>query len=296
MRSSRILRGASLAAIFALAALASLPNVGCGATGSKRFAFEARVAGAARTDGSASGPLTFVNETGWTVTLTKASVTLGPVYLNVIAPLRPTAFNRLEAIRLAHAAGESHLEGGRVVGEVLGQVTFDALSPAEVPMAPPGTILEEEVRTLDLWFYPPPGVAPETVKTDTVALDVAGEATKGTDDVRFRGALVLDDAWLPNAQAGQTGAQTITSVRQVRGIPADFTPTEGGHLTLRFDVRACFRGADFSNLAANPRDPDGTRILVQAKSGKVTTDQVMTNLYQGMRASTGTYAAQWFPK
>jgi hypothetical protein len=295
MRFARLFRGASLVAIFALAALASVPNVGCGATGSKRFAFEARVAGAPRADGKASGPLTFDNATGWTITLTKANVTLGPVYLNVIAPLR-TASNGLPLLKRAYASGESHLDPGRVVGEVLGQVTFDALSPTEVSITPPGTIVDEEVRTLDLWFYPPPGVAPETVKIGTVALDVAGEATKGTDDVRFRGSLVFDDAWLPNAQAGQTGVETITSLRQVRGIPADFVPTEGGHLTLRLDVRACFRGADFSNLSANPQDADGTRILVQSKSGTTTTDQVMTNLYQGLHASTGTYAAQWVPK
>lgn len=258
----------------ALAVLASLPSVGCGATGGKRFSFEARAAGAPRSDGATSGPLTFDNETGWSITLRRANVTLGPVYLNVIAPLQTE-------------------EAGRVVGEVLGQVPFDALSSNEVPFPTRGTITDDEVRTVDLWFYPRPGVAPETTKIDTVALDVAGEATKGADDVRFRGMLVLDDTWLPAAQPGEPGGQTILGVRKVRGIPADFHPTEGGHLTLRFDVRACFRGADFASLATNPEDPDGTKILVQSKSGNVLTDQVMTNLYEGVRAQTGTYSVTW---
>lgn len=264
----RLLR--ALALVTTVAALAS-----CGATGNKRFAFEARAAGATRTDGATSGPLTFDNETGWSITLRRANVTLGPAYLNVIAPR------------------ESHLEPGRVVGEVLGQVAFDALSPSEVPFPTRGTITDDEVRTLDLWFYPRAGVAPETNDIDTVALDVAGEATKGADDVRFRGQLVLDDTWLPAAQPGEPGGQTILSVRQVRGIPAAFLPTEGGHLTLRFDVRACFRGADFASLAQNPEDPDGTKILVQSRSGASLTDQVMTNVYEGVRAQTGTYSVTW---
>lgn len=265
-------RRRALGVVFALASVAAF---GCGATGNKRFAFEARAAGAPRADGAASGAFTFDNETGWSITLRRANVTLGPVYLNVIAPR------------------ESRLESGRVVGEVLGQIAFDALSPTEVPFPTRGTITDDEVRTVDLWFYPRAGVAPETTKIDTVALDVAGEATKGADDVRFRGTLVLDDAWLPAVQPGEPGGQTILTVRQVRGIPADFIPTEGGHLTLRFDVKACFRGADFASLAQNPEDPDGTKILVQSKSGKYLTDQVMTNLYEGMRAQNGTYSVTW---
>ncbi|CAN5199402.1 hypothetical protein BH09MYX1_BH09MYX1_64140 [soil metagenome] len=290
--SFRFARGASLGVLFVVCSISTLPSVGCGATGSKRFAFEARAAGALRTDGATVGPLSFVNENGWTITLQKANVTLGPVYLNVIAPLRTAGFSGLSFVKTAHAAGDSHLDAGRVVGEVLGQVSFDALSQAEVPFATRGTITEEEVRTLDVWFYPAPGIAPETTKIATVALDVVGDAVKGADHVAFRGNLVLDDAWLPNAQPGARGGQTILGVRQVRGIPADFYPTEGGHLTMRFDVRACFRAAEFSNLSGSLSDPDGTKILVQAKSGTTTTDQVMTNLYQGVRA-TKTYSVAW---
>jgi hypothetical protein len=279
--------------VFGVAAVITPPLAGCGATGNQRFPFTAQAAGAPRDDGQTAGPLTFTNETGWTITLTKADVTLGPVYLNVIAPLREASLGA-SWVKTAHAHGDSHLDSGRVVGEALGQVTFDALSPLAVKFPVSGTVESEQVRTLDVWFYPAPGVAPETTKIDTVALAVAGEAVRGADDVRFRGALVLDDAWLSNAQAGQNGVTTITSIRQVRGVPVAVLPTSGGTLTLRFDVKRCFRGADFSNLAANPTDPDGTKILVQSKSGKYTTDQVMTNVYQGVRA-TATYAVTWTP-
>jgi hypothetical protein len=277
---------------FALA----LARAGCsGNTGSKRFDFDAQIGGAASAPG---GPLTFTNETGWTITLTKAKVTLGPVYLNVVPPLRDETQSVLDPlidlfVRRAWAAGEGHLGEGRVVGEVLGQVTFDALSPALVAFPVQGSLAQEEIRTTEVWFYPKPGVSPDATKIDTVALDVAGEAARAESRVRFRGALILNDAWQPDQPAGTRGAQSIAQIRKVRGIPSTFFPAEGGHLEIRVDVAHLFRGADFSNLDANPADRDGTKLLVQSKAGKFTTDQVMTNLYQGLRAVDGTYAVRW---
>ncbi|MFO0742408.1 MAG: hypothetical protein U0270_41425 [Labilithrix sp.] len=294
-------------------AFGPLVELGCaGETGSKRFSFEARAGGALREDGG--GPLTFSNQRGWTIKLTKADVTIGPLYLNVVPPLRddtqglaPSLLRRdgitrgsdarwafLDLFeRRAWAYGEGHLESGRIVGEVLGQLRFSALSPELVSFPVTGSITQEEIRTAEVWFYPDPGVSPDTTKIDTVALDVVGEATKGSDTVRFRGALTLNDAWQPDAPAGSRSTVPITDLRKVRGIPAPMVPSEGGHLELRFDVTRLFRGADFSNLESNPADKDGTKVLVQAKTGKVTTDQVMTNLYQGLRASTGTYDIRW---
>lgn len=272
-------------------------NAGCaGGTGSARFEFDARISGPADAP-STGGPLVFTNEKGFAVTLTRATVTLGPVYLNVIAPLRGDTLGFSDLFEgTAFAAGEDHLGEGRVVGEVLGQVTFDALSSRWVSFPVRGTIVDETVRTTDLWFYPEPGVSPDTTKIDTVALDVAGSAEKDGVRVPFRGKLVLDDAWLPDATSGQRAKQSIAQIRKVRGISSAFRPTEGGSLEIRFDVRRPFRGADFSNLAANPTDKDGTKVLVQAKTGKVTTDQVMTNLYQGLRDATGTYSIAWRPR
>lgn len=282
----------AIVATLATTALAPLASAGCaGGTGSKRFSFEARAGGVEREGG---GPFTFTNQTGWTITLTKANVTIGPVYLNVVPPLRDDTQSFLDLfIKTAWAHGEGHLSEGRVVGEVLGQLRFDALSPELVPFPVLGSLTQEEVRTAEVWFYPEPGVAAEKTKIDTVAFDVAGEATKGGATIRFRGALKLDDAWQPDVPAGARATTPITDLRKVRGIPATFFPSEGGHLELRFDVTRLFRGADFSNLTANPSDKDGAKTLVQAKTGEVTTDQVMTNLYQGLRSSSGTYAIRW---
>jgi hypothetical protein len=288
-------RPVALAFVVTLAGAALAPSLeaGCAvATGSKRFAFEARAGGMER-EGS-SGPFTFTNETGWSITLTKADVTVGPIYLNVVPPLRDSTQSLLGLFeRTAWAHGEGHLGSGRIVGEVLGQLRFSALSSELVSFPVLGSITQEEVRTAEVWFYPEPGVPADTTRIDTVAFDVAGEATREGTTIRFRGALKLDDAWQPDVPAGSRSAAPITDIRKVRGIQATFFPTEGGHLELRFDVTRLFRGADFSNLASNPSDKDGTKVLVQAKTGKVTTDQVMTNLYQGLREATATYSVRW---
>ncbi|HEY0465228.1 MAG TPA: hypothetical protein VGC79_13505, partial [Polyangiaceae bacterium] len=164
-----MMRNAALA--FALLVLGEFAlAVGCaGGTGSRRFSFEARIAG---TGPATTGDHTFTNEKGWVVSLSRANVTLGPVYLNVIPPLTDSSANIFGYfIRSAWAHGEGHLDAGRVVGEVLAQVSFDALSSELVSFPERGDIAQEDVRTTDIWFYPEPGVAADTTKIDTIALD-----------------------------------------------------------------------------------------------------------------------------
>jgi hypothetical protein len=265
---------------------------GCaGGTGSQRFSFEARIAG---TGPATSDAHTFTNEKGWVISLSRAHVTLGPVYLNVIPPLTDSSASIFDLfVRSAWAHGEGHLDAGRMVGEVLSQVSFDALSSALVSFPKRGSITQEEVRTAEIWFYPELGVPADSTKIDTVALDVAGTATRSDESVRFRGKLVLNDDWIADQTDGERGNQSITGIRQVRGVPASFFPVEGGELQIRLDIARLFRGADFSSLKANPTDADGTKALVQKQTSTLNRDQVMTNLYQGLRETSATYSVRW---
>jgi hypothetical protein len=277
----------ALFAAFGLASTLVTCSACTGGTGSKRFAFEARVRGTAP---PASGSYQFVNEKGWSITLSRAMVTLGPVYLNVIPPLRGASASLWDyVIRPAWAAGESHLGAGRVVGEVLSQVSFDALSSSFVDFPTTGTITQEEIRTAEIWFYPEPGTPADAAKLDTVALDLAGSAERAGTVVRFRGQLKLDDTWIANQSAGSRGNQSLIDIRQVRGIPASFFPTEGGELQIEVDVKPLLRGADFASLAGDKSDADGTKLLLPGKAG----DQVMTNLYQGLHEVEHTYSVRW---
>ncbi|HEX2669929.1 MAG TPA: hypothetical protein VHM25_03600, partial [Polyangiaceae bacterium] len=122
VRRSALMLGGLLFGV-ALAAACS------GGTGGQRFAFEARVAG---TGAATAASHTFTNEKGWLVTLQRATVTLGPVYLNVIVPLSDSSTSLMSHFVRSAWAQSSHLGPGRVVGEVLSQVTFDALSTERV--------------------------------------------------------------------------------------------------------------------------------------------------------------------
>ena len=269
--------------------LAGLLLFACaGGTGSKRFAFEARVRGTAPNTGAA---YTFQNESGWFIRLDRAEVTLGPVYLNVIPPLQDAKTSSILDLLVhpAWAHGESHLNSGRVVGEVLSQVSFDALSSAPVVFPALGTMAQEEVRTADVWFYPEPATSPDATRLDTVALDIAGVAERGERVVPFRGLLKLDDSWIANQTASMRGNTSLIAIRQVRGIPASFFPDEGGALEITFDVKRLLRGADFANIESNKSDATGVKLLIPGKAG----DQVMTNLYQGLHQTEGTYRVRW---
>lgn len=278
---------AARTAVF-LAAL-GLGGACAGSAGGERYAFDAYVAGAAR---EAAATLTFTNEKGWQTTLSKCTVTVGPVYLNTAQPLngQQTWLERF-FLPYAHAQGASDLENGRIVGQVLAQLSFDALSPGLVRLGT-GEIARETVRTAEIGFYPPPGIAVDQAKIDQAAADVAGVATKQGTTVRFRGRLVLDDAWLPDPRPGAPGAASVLTLRLVRGVPAGFTPSRGGALELRLDPTVLLAGADFSALDGAPADPDGTKVLVQSKAGPVTTDQVMRNLFAGLR-SVDAWSVRW---
>jgi len=273
---------------FLLLAFAFAVTASCaGGTGSERFHFEARVRG---TTSKAGEAYRFENESGWLIRLDRAQVTLGPVYLNVIPPLRDSSASIWDfLVKPAWAHGESHLGSGRVVGEVLAQVSFDALSSESVAFPALGTLTQEEVRTADVCFYPEPRTSVDAKKLDTVALDIAGRASRGSEVIAFRGLLKLDDSWIANQTASTRGNTSLAAIRQVRGIPASFLPSQGGALDITFDVKRLLRGADFSNLQANKSDGEGVKILVPGKAG----DQVMTNLYQGLHETDGTYAVRW---
>ena len=119
---------------------------------------------------------------------------------------------------------------------------------------------------------------------------MAGEASREGVAYAFAGQLVLDADWIAEQPPGTRGSSSLVDIRQVRGIAAGFFPEEGGHLELRLDITRVLRGANFDSLADNPPDASGVRQLIQAPEAR---DQVMSNLYQGLREASGTYSVSW---
>lgn len=250
-------------------------------TSGDRFQFDAQAAGPADADG---GALVFTNDRGFAVTLSRATLTLGPLYLDS-APsedaLPHSWWRRLTplAVRAAHAHGDDE---GQLVGEVASQVTVELTRGAPVSFASRGTTVDQPVSSLRLGFAPPSTASP--------TLLVEGRA-RGADgiDVGFRGALVLDDSWRREAQA-----RGIADPRVVTGLDARMRPTRGGALLLRIDPRALLAGCDFGQLGANPVDPtDPTRRLLAQPTAEAGPDQVMGALFDNLRARTGVYDARW---
>jgi len=258
-----------------------------GTTGNERLAFTAE-AGAVAMDAQPNGA--FVNDFGWSIRLTSARMRLGPVYLNTVAPLRASRGFRL--VREARA-DEAHLGGGLVVGEVLGDLEIDLLDPALRPFPVRGQITGDAVRTAEIRFWPGAGIDPATPSADPV-FEATGEASLDGETIAFEGRLFLDETWLPNAQPGDRNFLTLTDIRQVRGIPAEFVATEGGALEVRVDPRRLFATANFAQIRENPTVPGkpGVRLLTQASGTSGTTDQVMRSLYDAIR-SVRTYDVRW---
>lgn len=250
-------------------------------TGGERFSFDARAAGPADADG---GTLRFTDDRGFDVALSRATLTLGPVYLDAAAPdgdePRSTWWRALGplAVRAAHAHGADE---GQIVGEVLSTVTVELTRGQPVDFAARGTSLDARVRALRLRYDAAP------------TLLVEGRA-RGPGDVElgFRGALALDDAWLGAAQA-----RRIPDVRAVTGVHAELRPTRGGSLLVRIDPRALLEGCDFASLSTSPVDPtDPTRRLLVQPTATAPADQVMTRLFDNLRRHDGVYDARWLAR
>lgn len=268
----------------ALLATATAVTACLGTTGNERLAFTAEA-------GAVDAPnATFINDFGWSIRLTTARMRLGPVYLNTVAPLRASRGFRL--IREAHA-DEAHLGGGLIVGEVLGDLEIDLLDPVLRPFPAPGQVTGDAVRTAEIRFWPGAGIDPATPSTEPV-FETAGEASLDGETIAFEGRLFLDETWLPNAQPGDRNFLTLSDIRQVRGIPADFVATEGGALEVRVDPRRLFATANFAQIRSNPTMPSkpDVRMLTQASGSSGTTDQVMRSVYDAVR-SVRTYDVRW---
>lgn len=254
-------------------------------TGDERVSFDAVAAGPLDADG---GALTVVDARGASITLTRASLTLGPLYLDADASEHAGLWRRLSplGVRRAHA---HEVGSARVVAEVLSQVTVDLLSGSPVTFPSRGSGTSERASALRLLFAPPPGAADAPPPTLVVEGRARGDDPAGGPfDGRFRGALTLDAGWL----AARPDLHDLTELRTV-SVRAPVLPEEGGLLSLRVDPRALFAGVDPSTIAREPADPadPGLRLLGPPRAG-ADAGQATRRLFENLR-SPSSYAASW---
>jgi hypothetical protein len=258
-----------LRAIFGL--LTCLAASSCvGTTGGDLFTFDAAAAGPA--DADPSRPFTFVTGLSYEVTLTRAKVHIGAVYLN-------------RAVPVSGAQATNCILPGIYIAEVTRGLDVDALSPALQPFPQKGEALQDHGVVGEVWLT---GGDVNALDDPTVILDVAGTAEKGGAAYPFEGTLTIgQNRAVPTNDPSQPGANPICKQRIVSPIPTSITPRAGGSLLVRVDPRGLFSNVDFSALEQTQSSPPLYRFVDE------TVGQPNVNLYRGLQATQGTYELFW---
>lgn len=261
------MRRSATRALLAAASIAAACN---GSTGGEITELEAFAAGPeAREPGS---PYVFETDRGFTVTLTRAIVHVGALYLN-------------EAVPTSVSSDTSCYLAGQYVAEVAGGLAVDALDPVLQPFVVPGFATTTRARTGELWLS---GGELEADNDPTVILDIAGEAERAGEVFPFEAQLTIGDNRRQSADdPAQPGARPICKQRVVTPLQLDITPTIGGRLVLRIDPAGWFSNVEFDRLEQVADDPPRYRFRDDSE------DQPSRNLFQGLRASAGVYEISW---
>jgi hypothetical protein len=251
-------------------AFTAVALTGCvGTTGGDEFSFQAF----ARGPEGVTVPYTFENGKGYSVSLERARVHVGAVYLNRSVP---TSVSASTSCTLA----------GIYSAEVPGALEVDALSDALQPFSVPGEATSDRSLTGEVWLT---GGDINDPIDDTVILDVAGTASRDGQSHPFEGRLTIGENRLQPTPPAEPGLKPICKERIVSPIPVDVTPARGSHLTLAIEPAKMFANVDFSLLEPND---DGTLVF---DDDPATATPASTNLYIGLRASSGVYSFSFEP-
>jgi hypothetical protein len=238
-----------------------------GSTGSDLITFQAFAAGPA----DANGELSFSTERGYRVTLTRAVLHVGAIYLNAVRPI-------------AVARPTSCVLPGTYVAEITYGLDVDLLSPALQAFPVEGEGIVDDAVTGEIWLT---GGDVNAADDSTVILDAEGVAARPGEDIPFEAkltigknrAIVAPDPALP-------GSNPMCQQRIVSPIPIGIRTKKGGTLLLRIDPRPMFRSVEFRDL---PSSAAPERRRFEDKS----TGQPSVNLYNGLRANSGVYSFEW---
>jgi hypothetical protein len=269
------MRSKGTAALFVVGALATA----CiGTTGSELVTFEAFASGPqdvpADTREGQRG-LSFVNGRGWSITLTRAKLHIGALYLNRSVPV----------------SGGQEREcflPGVYVAQVLEGVDIDALSPSPQRFPELGSGTADLAVTGEVWLT---RGRIDALDDRTVIADVAGSATRGAESMRFEGTITIgkNRSRTDGTDPARPGANPLCAERIVTQIPTSIRPTNGGKLFLRVDPRNWFDNVELGELA--PVSPTSDLHIIPDDSS----NQPATNLYGGLRFARDTYRFEWLP-
>jgi hypothetical protein len=255
--------------VWAIAVVAAA-SLGCvGTTGGDLFTFDAAAAGPADAPG---GAFAFTSPRGFEVTLERAKLHVGAVYLN-------------DAVPTSGAQATNCILPGVYVAEVTHQLEVDLLNPTSQPFPGKGEALGQPALAAEVWLMHGDVNQPDS---GAVILDVAGTAERDGEQYPFEGSLTIGRNRLPPViDPSMPSAHPICKERIVSPIRVDLTPTAGGSLLLRVDPRGFFTNVDFSGLKKASSHP----LLYRFQDND--DDPPSLNLFRGVEASSGVYAFEW---
>ena len=254
-----------------LPALFVLALCGCGSTGGALVTFHAAAAGPA--DALAGQPLVFTNALGYQVTLTRARLHIGGVYLNRSVPS-------------SGAQATSCVLPGIYSGQVTTPLDVDLLSPDPQRFPADGEGTADASQTGEVWLF---GSGVDATADPTVIADVAGTAVQGAGaTLAFTGQFTISqNRAVPVGNPALPGSSPLCKQRIVTPIPVDFTLAQGGTLLVRIDPRAWLANVDFAQIPADPSNPAQRKFLDRSEG------QPDLAFYGGLRAASGTYLFNW---
>lgn len=258
MRDARMLLGLALCA--------------CGSsTGGALVTFHAAAAGPA--DSVSGQPLVFTNALGYQVTLARARLHIGGIYLNRSVPS-------------SGAQATSCVLPGIYSGEVTSPLDVDVISPVPQPFPADGEGTSDLSQTAEVWLF---GSDVNATADPTVLADVTGTAVQAAGTpIAFTGQFTIgQNRAVPVGDAALPGSSPLCKQRIVTPISVALNLAQGGTLLVRVDPRAWFANVDFAQIPPDPNDP------AQRKFLDLSQGQPDLAFYGGLRAASGTYFFNW---
>jgi hypothetical protein len=219
----------------------------------------------------------FVTGSGYAVTLTTAKLHMGAVYLNQYNPE-------------SGAGTMPCVLDGIYVAQLFGPLDLDLLSPEMVAFPQAGSGTEALAHTAQIFLLEGDINDPDN---DEPVLELAGTAQKGITLWPFSATVTIGANRLPQVNdVSEPGANPICAERIVTPIipvGGAVTPTNGGQLSVRIDVRHMLDGVDFVYLTDGVSPPPAPPYVIPDQIGTTVSDQ----LFSGLRSDANVYAISY---
>jgi hypothetical protein len=219
----------------------------------------------------------FVTGSGYAVTLTTAKLHMGAVYLNQYNPE-------------SGAGTMPCVLDGIYVAQLFGPLDLDLLSPEMVAFPQAGSGIEALAYTAQIFLLEGDINDPDN---DEPVLELAGTAQKGITQWPFSATVTIGANRLPQVNdVSEPGANPICAERIVTPIipvGGAVTPTNGGQLSVRIDVRHMLDGVDFVYLTDGVSPPPAPPYVIPDQIGTTVSDQ----LFSGLRSDANVYAISY---